>query len=145
MTFQDVIDTKGIADKPIRLDLLEQRTIGEISQKTLRKKVKALKVNNPPVESPVVASDAPVAQVSTGAADTAHSQVAPRTEGVSDLSAAAKDRPEPSRIQIAIKRLTEQRGIAVCLVNIEDEGALIRIEDDLRTFFTDHDDQYSLA
>jgi ParB family chromosome partitioning protein len=40
MTFQDVIDTKGLADKPIRLDLLEQRTIGEISQKPYGKRLK---------------------------------------------------------------------------------------------------------
>jgi ParB family chromosome partitioning protein len=145
VTIQDIGETKGIPDKQDRLKLLEQRGNRQITRSEMREKVKALKTDNPPVESPVSASDVPAAQVSTGAADTLDPQVAPETGGVFDPSAAAKDRLEPSRIQISIKRLPEQRSIVVCLVNIEDEGALISIEDDLRTFFIAHDDQYSLV
>jgi ParB family chromosome partitioning protein len=45
-TIQDIIETKGIPDKKVRLELLEQRKNGEISQKELRKKVKGFKDDN---------------------------------------------------------------------------------------------------
>ena len=42
-SIQDIAETKGIQDEEARLELLKQRSKGEINRTELRKKVKALK------------------------------------------------------------------------------------------------------
>jgi ParB family chromosome partitioning protein len=49
---QDVVETKGIADKDERLNLLEQRTEGSITRAVLREKTRELRPEKPLVQGP---------------------------------------------------------------------------------------------
>jgi ParB family chromosome partitioning protein len=110
MTFQDVIDTKGITDKAKRLDLLGQRTAGEIGQKALRDKVKALKTGSPEAETPASASDAPLAP--------------PQSRPVAP-------------IRVCLKPLTGPAGIGL-YPDPATEEALAALTSGLREFFAKH-------
>ncbi|MDR2743158.1 MAG: hypothetical protein LBB98_13545, partial [Treponema sp.] len=112
VSFQDVIDTNGIADTAKRFNLLEQRNRGVFSQKALREQVKTIKEGDNPAtgtpgtvpdclaipsaanmvsmgETPIAVSDTPEVPASAEAAGKAHPQ-RPAATGRADLNVQAQ-------------------------------------------------------
>jgi ParB family chromosome partitioning protein len=63
----------------------------------------------------------------------------------SDAPLAPPQNPSAAPIRVSIKRLPGQRSVMVGPLTMENENALISIEDDLRSFFITRGDKYILA
>jgi len=153
VTLKEIAETKGIMDRPKRLDLLKKRGKREITQSEMIMRGRATKKGAKPpfavrdcpttpseastdgtIESKSADIDTPVIQPAPDGAENSSTQ-----DVLDRHSSAVYDRREtqdPNRIQVSVERQLGQASIFVSLIKDDNDQVLSILEEDLRAYFS---------